>query len=329
MILFESDSASAAFWFAAEEYIMRVLKPDETVLMMWSTDDTIMVGANQITEAECDPAYAIEAGIKIVRRSSGGGTIFTDRGTLQVTIILPFGPEDDNKTVIKERLAGPVIAALARCGINARLEGRNDLVIEGKKISGVAQYIKDGYICSHCSLLFRTDLDKLARSLTVDRTKYETKAIASVRSRVANISDFIAGQDLQIFLTALAETFGQGGDLHSRVFTEDELGDIENIMREKYRNPEWTFGHEPAFTFTNKKRFPGGQLEVYLDVKGGVIIGARIHGDFLSLLPVAELESILRGVPHRKDALAEALDGIDVAGYLGLIVTTELLEVLL
>jgi len=354
-----------------------------------------MVGANQITEAECDVAYARAEGIGIVRRASGGGAIFTDSETLQVTVILPFETETrsrhcedvrqgdgssvaeqmledgagvstlrhcgdgtdeaihtvgDHKAAAKDWLTVPVIDTLASCGVRASLEGRNDIVIDGRKISGLAQYIKEGYICSHCSLLFRTDLEKLERCLTVDKSKYTTKAIASVRARVANISDHTAGQDMQSFRERLIETYmnaDMNADINAymnadmnadmnddksvgeRRFDGDELAAIDSIKREKYLNPEWTYGREPAFTFTKKKRFPGGLLEVFLDVKGGVIREARINGDFLSLVPVAELEEKLKGVPHRADTLADALSSIDVKAYLGSLGAPEFLEVLL
>jgi len=329
MILFENPSMSAAFYFAAEEYIMRVLRPDEPVLMLWSTNDTIMIGANQVAEAESDKAYAESAGIEIVRRPSGGGTIFTDKGTLQFTIVLPFEAESDHKNVVREWLIGPVIETLAGYGVQASAEGRNDIVIDGKKISGVAQHIRDGYICSHGSLLFSTDLEKLTRSLTVDRTKIETKAIASVRARVTNISDQINNRDFQGFREALIDTYRKKRECVRREFDSEAIGQIETTMRKKYQSPEWTFGRSPAFTYTNKKRFPGGMIEIFLDIKGGEIRDARINGDFLSLQPVEELEIILKGVQHNEEALKEALDTIDVKAYLGSLDAAELMEVLL
>jgi len=329
MILFKSESKSAAFYFAAEEYIMRFLRPDEPVLMLWSTGDTIMIGANQIAEAESDSAYAKSEEIEIVRRASGGGTIFTDEGTLQFTIILRHEAESDHRALVHEWLTGPVVETLARYGVSASPEGRNDIVIDGKKISGVAQCVRYGYICSHGSLLFNTDLEKLTRSLTVDRTKFETKAIASVHARVANISGYIEEKDLICFRDALTDTYKQMKECQTRSFDPEALEQIEKIMGDKFANPEWTYGREPAYTYSNKKRFPGGLIEVFLDIKGGEIRDARINGDFLSLLPVEELEIILKGIPYREDALKEVLGTIDVNAYLGSLDAAELLEVLL
>ena len=470
IIIYESDRADAAFYFAAEEYIMRELRPAGAALMLWSTDDTVMIGANQVAAAECDLAYMKGAGIELVRRPSGGGAIFTDRGTLQCTVILPFGASgsqvpnepsprhtddnapnepsplhaddnapdepsprrvDDAREAAREWLAAPAIEALAAFGIEASLEGRNDIMISGKKVSGLAQHVKDGYICSHGSLLIDTDLEKLARALTVDREKIKTKAIASVRARVANVADYIAEKEtplcaskteepsslcsagqkepsplcssradtkrtvpvvfrpekstfdskmkekwqkiavmndyyakkaekqgktakisgkivhnrkkvqktgnnpvnglplLFLFSEGLVRSYARRGALSRRAFGPEEIGRIEEIMRERYLNPEWTFGRDPAFAFANKRRFPGGSLEVFLDVKGGAIREARIAGDFLALRPVSGLEELLRGVPHREDALAEALRSLDVESCLGSLGASELLAALI
>jgi len=329
MILFTDDSKSAAFWFAAEEYVMRILRPEEPALMLWSTDDTVMVGANQVIEKECDLAYMESTGVEVVRRPSGGGAIFTDRGTLQVSVILPYEGVVDSKAVQKEWLARPIIDALESCGVSASFEGRNDIKIDGDKVSGMAQHIQGGYICSHCSLLYRTDLKKLASCLSADESKFSTKAVASARLPVANISEHIPDEDFPKFFTALSDKYSREGELESRGFARDEHAEINSIVWEKFLNPEWLFGREPAFTFTNEKRFPGGTIEVFLDVKGGVIRDAKLSGDFLSLQPVSELEAGLVGAKHRADALSEILDAIDVRSYLGSLDTPELLEVLL
>jgi len=328
MILYYNDSTKAAFWFAAEDYVMRSLRPKEPVLMLWSTEDTVMVGANQVIETECDVDYTQTEGIEVIRRSSGGGAIFTDEGTLQVTVILPY--EDHGpKSFARKWIVEPVIAALASCGVSAYAKGRNDIVIDDNKVSGVAQYISNGYICSHCSLLLQTDLKKLAKSLTTDRAKFTTKAVPSKGSRVANIIDYIPGKDIQSFFSALAKSYGRKEDIENRTFDDDEIDQIETIMWDKYLDPGWLFGREPAFTFTNKKSFPGGTIEVFLDVKGGDINEARITGDFLSLLPISELEQKLVGTAHRADALSELLDTVELKLYLGKIKAADFMEVLL
>ena len=336
MILFESDRRNAAFYFAAEEYIMRALKPEAPVLMLWTTGDTVMIGANQTAKAECDLDYAKEKGIAIVRRPSGGGAIFTDKGTLQYTVILTYADAEaetnhtnrDSKETVREWLAGPLIETLAGYGVAAVAEGRNDVTISGRKISGTAQHIRYGYICSHGSLLFNTDLEKLTRALTVDREKIQTKAVASVRARVTKIADHAEEKDMPRFREAFIESYSHKEPLSRREFSTSELTQIEEIEQEKYAAPEWTFGRDPAFTFTNKKRFPGGGVEVFIDVKGGIVQSAKITGDFLAPGPVTELEASLAGVPHTREALTGALQKAGAPAALGSVSAEELLSVL-
>ena len=332
MILFESGNIEAAFYFSAEEYIIKILKPEELVLMLWSTGDTVMIGANQIIKAEINEAYVKKAGIDIVRRASGGGTIFTDRKTLQYTIILKHNEDSQNndpKAVMKEWLAEPLIRALSTMGVSASLEGRNDVTLDGKKISGLAQYVRNGYMCRHGSLLYDTDLEKLSKTLTVDREKIKSKAIASVNARVAKIADHLKDKkDLPTFREALIESYGQKEPIERKEFTKEELKTIEDIKSERFGNESWTYGHEPEFTYTNKKRFPGGAIEVFLDVKGGEIKTASIKGDFLALRPVSDIEEGLIGVAHRENALREALHSLDVESALGSLTEKELLETL-
>jgi lipoate-protein ligase A len=360
-----------AFHFAAEEFVMERLRPGSPVLMLWRTDRTVMIGANQIAEIEADLTYAKESGIAVVRRSSGGGAIYTDPGTLLYTIILPFTERTDTKAVIADYLAGPAVRALGRMGVAASLEGRNDILVGGKKISGIAQYVRGGYLCSHGSLLYSADLAELARVLTADDAKIVSKALRSVRSRVTNIAEHLPGggrakhangagtlgevgaadadpvggrahaggdeltrhdaeqdrPDIRAFIERLRESWDEEFGLTEYRFTADDLAAIEKIRAAKYANDAWTFGRAPRYSYRNAKRFAGGGVEVFADVRGGVLERVKITGDFLALRPVAELEEKLAGVPFRAEALAAAVTEDDVSRALGSITKDELLSV--
>jgi lipoate-protein ligase A len=328
-----------AFHFATEEFVMSQMKPDLPVLMLWRTDMTVMLGANQVAATEADLHYAKARGIKVVRRSSGGGTIYTDPGVLLYTIILPFTEEMDTKGVIADYLAGPVIEALRRMGVAASLEGRNDILVDGKKISGIAQYILHAYICSHGSLLFDADLAELARVLTADDEKISSKALRSVRSRVTNISEHLPASgtkkakgapkptDTLTFMKNLKESWHGEFGLTEYEFTEQDLAAIRKIRDEKYASETWTLGHTPRYTYRNSKRFPGGGVKVFVGVKRGAIESVRITGDFLSLRPVAVIEEKLTGVPFNAAAIADSLSDSDVVDALGSITKDELLSV--
>jgi lipoate-protein ligase A len=324
-----------AFHFAAEEFVMARIKPDSPVLMLWRTNMTVMIGANQIAGAEADLPYAKVRGISVVRRSSGGGAIYTDPGVLLYTIILPFTNETDTKAVISDYLAGPAIEALRRMGVAASLEGRNDILVEGKKISGIAQYIRHGYLCSHGSLLFNADLAELARVLTADDEKIVSKALRSVRSRVTNIAEHlpanqptdISTTDILVFMKNLRESWYKKFGLTEYEFTEGDIAEIQKVRDGKYASEKWTLGRAPRYSYRNSKRFPGGGVKVFVNVKDGIIEDARITGDFLSLRPVAAIEEKFIGVPFNAEALAGAVSESDVRRALGSVTKDELLSV--
>ena len=322
---FEHELKKAAFHFAAEEYIMRDIKPIEPVYMLWQTDDTVMIGANQIADLEIDKEYALSHGIDIVRRSSGGGAIFTDKGTLLYTIILPYNSGMDPKEVATEYFTKPVTSVLAKLGVVAMPEGRNDILIEGKKISGVAQYVQDGYLCTHGSLLFNADIDKLSRVLSVDQEKISSKALRSVSSRVTNISYYSITKDISVLTNGLIESFGSG----RKMFDENDIVKINKIKQDQYESRDWTFGHNPPFTFRNAHRFPEGRVEICLVVNNGVIEDCRIFGDFLALRPIFEIEDILLGTLYDGDSLSAVISDLKLTDYLDAVSKRELLCLML
>jgi lipoate-protein ligase A len=339
MIYIEPKSMDCAFHFSAEEYVMETVKPDATTLMLWRTNSTVMIGANQIAEAEADLAYAKERGVAVVRRSSGGGTIYTDPGVLLYTIILPFTEKTDTKAVISGYLAGPAIEALRRMGVASSLEGRNDILVDGRKISGIAQYIRHGYLCSHGSLLFDADLTELTRVLTADDEKIAAKALRSVRSRVTNISEHLPGgagegmagdgeaPDILVFMKSLRESWNDVFGLTERSLSADDIAAIDTIRANKYASWDWTFGRAPRYSYRDSKRFPGGGVEVFAEVKGDVIESVKIIGDFLALRPVSTIEEKLVGVPLSAAALDAAVTESDVRAALGSITKAELLSI--
>jgi lipoate-protein ligase A len=286
-----------------------------------------MLGRNQIADAEIDMGEAERLGVRIVRRSSGGGAIFTDMGTLLFTLILPFGDGDDAKRLLTEHAAEPLVRALRGMGVNAGIEGRNDIEVNGRKISGMAQYIKNGKLCSHGSLLFDADLESLARVLRADTEKFRTKALRSMRSRVANIAEYMGEQcSAEDFWHRLRQRLFEIFSVREYALTESDIAQINKIREGKYANPEWTFGNTPSFSFKNQRRFPGGKLEISLETDKNIIVGCRINGDFLALLPIQELERLIEGAAYTPDAVERRLGDTDMGRYIGAVTRDEFLS---
>jgi len=237
VIYIECSSKDAAFHFSIEELFARYIRKDEPVLMLWQTEKTVMLGSNQAVEAEVDLTFALESSIQIVRRSSGGGAIYTDPGTVLYTVIQPLSGETRD---VREEVASSVIAALHQIGVPAVREGRNDILVEGKKVSGFAQYTSGKHVCTHGSLLYDTDLDVLTSVLVANEKKLRPKGIASIRSRVINIKPYMS-QNLTVneFINELKSTLTNGKDYTIYEFNTEDNEMISRIYNEKYANREW------------------------------------------------------------------------------------------
>ncbi|MCL1855352.1 MAG: lipoate--protein ligase [Clostridia bacterium] len=329
MLYIETDNRDAAFHFSVEEHIMRSFTSDEPVVMIWRTRPCVMLDNYQIPDAEIDMMYAKEAGIQVVRRSSGGGAIFTDSGTLLFTMILPPADVRYLQQIAKEMIAGLVVGALNHMGIPAKAEGRNDILIEGKKVSGMAQYVRHGRICTHGSLLYSADLETLARVLRADSDKIRSKAVSSVRSRVTNLMEYTgAAYSILEFKELLKRNLFADQQVRNYELSHTELAQVDQIYHDQYGNPSWTIGRTPRFSFRNSKRFAGGKVEVFLDVRKGEVASCSICGDFLGTVPIRHLEEHLERRAFLYQSFDSALSEISLAPFLGDITKDQLLSCL-
>jgi len=282
---------------AVEEYLFRHSEDD--IFMLWQNDPTVVIGKNQNAYAEVNTEYAEERGINIVRRITGGGAVYHDLGNLNYTFITS---EEKAKALDYEYFTRPIIDALATLGVNAVLSGRNDLEVEGKKISGNAQFCAGGRILHHGTLLFNTDVNEMSAVLRVDREKLEYKAVKSHKSRVANLCDIIGkGIDLDGFI-ALIENFVVMS-MEAETTAPPSCDEI-NMLCERNQSREWIFSDKrylTSYTVTRRKKYPFGVVQVEMKLNGEIIEAITISGDFFGISPVEELESKLVG--KSKDSL--------------------------
>lgn len=238
MIFVDNNSIKdAAFHFSVEELFTRYIQSEKPVFMLWQADKTVMLGNNQVYKAEVDNNFAKSSGIKTVRRSSGGGAIYTDLGTILYTVIEPLTDETKEH---RERIAETIINALIKLGVPAKREGRNDILADGKKFSGFAQYTSGTHVCTHGSLLYDTDLETLTSVLIANEDKLLPKGIKSIRSRVTNIKPYISGDyTVDDFIKKLKDGLLFGKDFSVYNLSEDELSKVNRIKSEKYNNNDW------------------------------------------------------------------------------------------
>jgi len=327
MLYVVRDSLDAAFCFSAEEFLMGNGAPGKPAAMVWRTDPCVMLGRYQVALAEADMNYANASGIGLVRRSSGGGAIYTDPGAIQFTLILESAGGQQALQNARDTVAGVIIAVLAELGVAARSEGRNDIVVEGYKVSGMAQYAMFNRVCTHASILYDANLETLARVLRPDEEKVRSRGIRSVRSRVTNITEHMRSptpvlEFMEIFYQYLQKT------LRMREYApaEADLSLIRQIQRDKYANPRWTLESSPLYTVHTAKRFPGGHVDVFLEVQKEVVTACAIRGDFLGTVPVRGLEELLEGLAYRLPAFENALSDVSLYAYLGSVSKEQLLQ---
>jgi len=303
-----------AFNLAAEEWLLR--HSDQDVFMLWRNTPCVIVGRNQNSRAQINEAYVRAHHLPVIRRLSGGGAVFHDLGNVNFTFLNMDHTAGSNLDFL--RFTTPVIEALRSMGLNCAFDGRNDLTLDGCKISGNAQHVSGNRVLHHGTLLFSTELINLSSALRIDRLKYRDKAVKSVSSRVTNIAKHLPspGMGVQQFMNLLMTHMSGGAVLDSLTLNAEEREGIETLVREKYATWEWNFGHTVAYGFTRASRTEGGMVEAHLDVRAGHIEGARLMGDYFGECDIAELESLLVGCRHERAALAERLRGVPLEIYL-------------
>ena len=316
------------FNLAAEEYVFNSLPADRDYFMLWQNDGAVIIGKYQNTAAEINERYVREKGIKVVRRLSGGGAVYHDMGNLNYTFITA-APEADK--INMKLFCLPVVETLAELGVKAEINGRNDITIDSRKFSGNAQYIKNGRVMHHGTLMFSSDLDAVEKVLRADAEKISSKGIKSVRSRVTNISDHTPeGVTLELFRETLLKRICAGAEAEEYIFTPEDIATIEKIRDERYSSWEWNRGKSLECSMVKSRRIEGcGRIEAYIKSSHGAIEEISFRGDFFSASDPEELSEALKGARLEKNSLEERLKNIDVSLYFSGASNGEITDILL
>lgn len=325
MIYIETGSEDACYNFAVEDFVISDGRWKEPVLLFWRTRPTLMVGSFQNVYAEINVSYAKAHGIEIVRRRSGGGTIYTDPNGWQFSYFFPGAKGED--AGFSESAEG-ILRALRALGVPAEFNGRNDITADGRKISGNARHVHPQGVLHHGSLLFDTDFEEMERAISLSPDKVISKGISSVRQRVANISEFLPAP-----MTALEFKARMLAELLTEDDTEYSLSPAEREAcaagAEKYRNWEWNYANGPKFRITRRRKFPGGLVECCLNVEHGTITAAEFRGDFFTDGELAPLYNAVIGSRYERENLRERLTRPGVSGLIRNICADELLDALI
>ena len=293
------------FYFAVEEYVARHYTDDD-YFMGWRVNPTVMLGRNQLIDNEVNTDYCKEHKIDIFRRKSGGGCIYADKGCIQFSYISRSVNANEAFAAYMQRMAD----LLKGLKIDAQLSGRNDILINGTKVSGCAFYQLSNRSVLHNSLLFDTQLDHLSNALTPAKEKLQSKGVASVRQRVTNVATYTQ-LDILAFMDYVRQEMCGTEVLE---LTEEDMKEVAEIEKE-LSSDDFVYGKNPKYSLVRKHRFEGvGTLEAHIELKNNIIGSINMVGDYFLLGDIDhDFLSLLKGCEFTREAVEERLEDIDLS----------------
>lgn len=313
MLCIVGENTDPYFNLASEEYLLKNFTED--IFLLYRNEPSIIVGKHQNTIAEINYRYVLEKNIKVVRRISGGGTVFHDLGNLNFSFINTGKP---GFLVDYRKYLLPMVEAMNTLGISASISERNDLYIRGKKITGTASHVYKNRVMHHGTLLFSSEMSDLSNALTNNSGTYTDRAVKSIRSKVTNIKNHL-GQDMDVLqfrdviIKHILEYF-PAAELYK--FSDHDIREINKLRITKFIDWEWNFGYSPRYHFNKKISTGAGNLEIHMNVVKGVIKEIRFTGDFVTARDLKGLEDAIIGTIHDPPAIRRCLQDIDVSEYI-------------
>ena len=314
------------FNMAFDEYCLEQLTIDEPVFFLWQNRPSVIMGANQEVHTEVNLDYLKENNISLVRRVTGGGAVYHDFGNLNYTIV---GRSDDLERDYPE-YTRYMLQALQKLGVQATMSGRNDILVEGRKVSGFAKRVCKNRLMIHGTLMFDVDIDKLTQVLCPPATKLQSKGIASVRSRVANLSEYLPEiPDISLFKQQLERILSNNYTDQEWILSPEDIQNIEQLAHDKFERWEWIYGHSPRATLNFSEKLTCGTVHIHLNIAENRITSCKLGGDFIGNLPTNELENALTGLPYDRDSISRFLEQTDISRYLDGVTSAELLQLII
>lgn len=323
MLLIDSPSHNAYFNIASEEYLLHRF-PTEDLFLLYVNAPSIIVGKFQNTLAEINLDYVQQNNIKVVRRMSGGGAVYHDLGNLNFSFHTLLGENDFGDFSF---FTQPVLKMLHNLGVPAQLQGRNDLLVDGKKFSGNAKLARHGKMIQHGTLLFNSEMEVLGEALKANPLKFIDKATKSNRARVTNLLGYLPeGTTTNVLKDLLTREILKIHPAATRyILTDEDLLGIKKLQQEKYETWDWNFGFSPNYNFKKAIKIPAGFIEIHLDVVHGIIDKVKIFGDFFASQPIELLEQELVGQKHDLNALTLKLSQLDLTQFFGKVTLEEII----
>ena len=321
----KNPSTNPYYNMAFDEYCLESLPIDEPVFFLWQNRPAVIVGYNQEVNTEVNLDYLKEKGIDLVRRVTGGGAVYHDLENLNYTIV---GRSEDLERDYPE-YASLLAKSLQTLGVPATLSGRNDILVEGRKVSGFAKRVCKNRLMVHGTLMYNVDVDVLTHVLNPSTTKLQSKGIASVRSRVANLCEYLPEiPNIQTFSQRLEEILSNNHSDTEYQLSETDLTNIQQLTDKKFATWEWNYGRSPKATLSHSARLACGTVEIHLTLAENRIASCRFGGDFLGNLPASDVEKALTGIPYEINEIRKCLSKIEISRYFDRVLVDDLLEMM-
>ncbi len=303
MLIINSNTYNPFFNIASEEYLFK--KFNQNIFMVYQNSPSVIIGKNQNTFAEINYQYIKKNNINVIRRLSGGGTVYHDSGNLNFTFITNG---EKGKLVDFKKYIIPIQEIIKELGVDVKLGNRNNLYIEGKKISGNAEHIFKNRVLHHGTLLFNANFDVLTLALKTDNTKYKDKAVKSITSKVTNIAHYISDTlKIEDFKNLLIKGISEiNSEYQFYSFTKNDKKEIIKLINDKYQTWEWNFGYSPKFSRTIKIPYKNKFLNIEILVEKGIIVKINVEKSDIDK-DLLNIKDLLTGIQFKENKIIEQL----------------------
>lgn len=280
-----NNSTDPYFNLAFDEYCLENIPSEEPYFFLWRNRPAVIIGLNQNAYSEVNLDYLNSHGITLARRVTGGGAVYHDLQNMNYTIIG------------KNPSPQPMVDALRSLGVPAELTGRNDIFVEGRKVSGYARRVSHNQEIIHGTLMYNVDLDTLTHVLDTPGSKMQAKGISSVKSRVANLKEYLPQfKSLDELQAALQEILSAGDG--QMPLSAEQVSEVRRQADEKFSTWDFIYGHSHEADFRCKAKLSCGTVEANIRVDRGLITRLDFSGDFLFDTPAQELATKMTGLRY-------------------------------
>ncbi len=323
MLVIHQTSTNPYFNIATEEFLLKNFTED--IFLIYRNEPSVIVGKHQNTMAEINLEFVKKRGLPVIRRLSGGGTVYHDLGNVNYTFITNGS---EGNLVDFRKHTQPIIDVLQTLGVDARIGGKNDIRVGDKKISGNAEHIYKNRVLHHGTLLFSSKLDELNESIKVNPNTYTDKAVKSIRSHVTNISEHLKCEiSIDDFIISISSHIKkQFTNTKGFQLSPANINAINQLIETKYSTWDWNFGYSPSYSLNKHIAINNKVINIQINVDKGIISQLAISGNLIIIERIKELEQLLNGCSHNFDEISNRLSKIVLNDFIDQISLEQFLE---